>query len=926
MNTDIILRFVVLIARATCAVLAPLPLARAASGATWRKLACIGCAAWLAWGTSAPFAHGLSGPENVIVVVNADSWASRRIANEYVRLRGIPASHVVVVDGLSHFERIDVEQFRQRILTPVLRSIEERKLVPQIDAIVYSVDLPTTIDVRGDVGTRKLPPVLTLDASINGLTYLYPFVLAKNIRYLDLQSNLYARRATRQSNDSMWTPEEQERYGTALQELNDVGRRRRERAKPGDSPNAKPKPGPENSKPENSKPAEPKPADSKSAAAAPTDAKEAKDAKEAAEAQAQAEEQQEFAAAVEVLKGLREAHPRSADLLYNLACLEAQLGRLDDALETLDAAVEQGWFDHRHALNDPDFEALRGREAFQKVIARMRDVRPTMQPYCHFRGSIVWSTAGEPTAPNQGVPYLISTTLSTTSGRGLSVGEAVEQLRRSAAADFTRPRGTIYFPTNGDVRSTTREWGFPGAAEALEKLGVRAVVEPGTLPKEKPDVAGAVIGTAGFDWPASGSRILPGAICEHLTSFGGMLAADAGQTSLAEFLRHGAAGASGTVTEPYAIQAKFPTPYIQVAYASGLTLGEAFYQSVTGPYQLLIVGDPLCRPFATPLELKVDGVPADGEARGKLRLTPALQVAAAAPGAADPKPGAANGVPPPAILFELFVDGKSRGIGPPGFLFDLDTTKLPDGPHELVFVGLRGVPLPQVGRFTQTIVVRNHSERVIVKGPAGADLAWDQPCSIEAQAAGATELTLWFQGQQIGKIAGEKGTWQVDARTIGPGPVELQPVARMGERDVWGEPLRLTITAPPPLAARTPPAGTPDKGTWKLRVGAGEPQSITTTRGDWLAKGGVVSKSTWTLSGWLNAAHDDLYQLQLGGDIANLKIYVDDQLIDWPRGKSWWFVPMSLAAGRHELRIECSEASSTTLEVRFGGPGSKWLE
>ena len=60
-----------------------------------------------------------------------------------------------------------------------------------------------------------------------------------------------------------------------------------------------------------------------------------------------------------------------------------------------------------------------------------------------------------------------------------------------------------------------------------------------------------------------------------------------------EFLRHGAAGSSGTVTEPYAIQAKFPTPFIQTVYAHGYTLGEAFYQSVSGPYQLLIVGDAL---------------------------------------------------------------------------------------------------------------------------------------------------------------------------------------------------------------------------------------------------------------------------------------------------------------------------------------------
>jgi hypothetical protein len=69
-------------------------------------------------------------------------------------------------------------------------------------------------------------------------------------------------------------------------------------------------------------------------------------------------------------------------------------------------------------------------------------------------------------------------------------------------------------------------------------------------------------GIADFDWPASGSTVVPGAICENLTSFGGIFTPAAGQTPLSEFLRAGAAGSSGTVIEPYAIQAKFPTVQI----------------------------------------------------------------------------------------------------------------------------------------------------------------------------------------------------------------------------------------------------------------------------------------------------------------------------------------------------------------------------
>jgi len=85
---------------------------------------------------------------------------------------------------------------------------------------------------------------------------------------------------------------------------------------------------------------------------------------------------------------------------------------------------------------------------------------------------------------------------------------------------------------NQNVRSRTRAWAFRAAAETLKDLGVAAQVLDGRLPKNKPDVAGAMIGTGLFDWKACGSTILPGAICEHLTSTGGVMSGRYGQTPL----------------------------------------------------------------------------------------------------------------------------------------------------------------------------------------------------------------------------------------------------------------------------------------------------------------------------------------------------------------------------------------------------------
>src|SRR5438552_1631914 len=85
------------------------------------------------------------GPENVIVVVNDQSWASKALANAFVRLRHIPPSNVVYVDDLSDIEQIELTELRIKVLARILRTIRQRGLEEQIDYIVYSSDFPTAI-------------------------------------------------------------------------------------------------------------------------------------------------------------------------------------------------------------------------------------------------------------------------------------------------------------------------------------------------------------------------------------------------------------------------------------------------------------------------------------------------------------------------------------------------------------------------------------------------------------------------------------------------------------------------------------------------------------------------------------------------------------------------------------------------------------
>ena len=826
-------------------------------------------------GLAASPARAGSAPENALLVVNADSWASTAIANEYIHLRQVPPNNVIYLSGLTSFDRMGVEEFRQQILRPVLKAIEERGLAGQVDYVLYSADLPWDISVSDDVAKRPMPNILTPEASINGLTYLCQLVLAKDIRYLDMNCNHYARRVLQRTNDTMWSAEEQQRYAQALKPLMDLAARRREKKK--------------------------------------RDKAAAQPAPKAADELDPQETKTRLLEALKVMADMRQAHPHSSDLLYNLACCLNLLERPDEAMAALKEAAQAGWWDYRHAEHDEDLKALRERTDFKELIAEVRKTKFEMQPSAGFCAAIGWSPAGEPVAPADGARYMISTMLAYTSGRGTSVREALAYLRRSAAADGTCPKGTIYFMQNGDIRSTTREWAFRSAAEKLNQIGVRAVIEEGVLPRNKPDVAGAVIGIAGFDWAKSGSTILPGAICEHLTSCGGIMRENGGQTPLSEFLRYGAAGASGTVTEPYAIQAKFPNAFLQVHYAQGCTLGEAFYQSVTGPYQLLIVGDALCKPWAKKLEVGAEGLRANATLAGVVRITP------------QAKPAEENGP----VLYELYLDGRRLMTAKPGERFEFDTRRIADGPHEVVVIGEGGSGPPLQGRLAVPVVVRNGADTLNVTGPPSAEIPWDKTIQLQASLRGAREILFLHNARPVARIAGEKGAVTVDPRVLGQGPVRLQPVGMMSgkdERQIFGNPVDLTIVPPKPLSAADSPAEKESVAGIRLDV-AGKPSLLVEkTEGDWLARAGVNKDKEFSLEGYVRVPVDDVYQFQIRGDAKIRALLVDGKAQDWPRGSEWWFVPVPLAQGFHSLRLEGRGADRPTLDLRFGGVGTQRLD
>ena len=247
------------------------------------------------------------------------------------------------------------------------------------------------------------------------------------------------------------------------------------------------------------------------------------------------------------------------------------------------------------------------------------------------------------------------------------------------------------------------------------------------------------------------------------------------QTPLTDFLRYGAAGASGTVDEPYAILNKFPIPMVQVHYARGCTLAEAFYQSIFAPYQLMIVGDPLCRPWANIPQVKVAGVKPNFVVKGSLTLSPT---------ATTPSGQKID-------HFELFVNGSRAAISKPDGTLTLDTTLLPDGYQELRVVAVEAGLIQSQGRAIVPIITDNHGRKIESKLVSQGVIRTDNPLVIDVDSPGSIGVSVLQNSRIVGRLAGEKGQIKINADELGAGPVRLQVIG-MGP----GNPLT-HVLAPP---------------------------------------------------------------------------------------------------------------------------------
>lgn len=154
----------------------------------------------------------------------------------------------------------------------------------------------------------------------------------------------------------------------------------------------------------------------------------------------------------------------------------------------------------------------------------------------------------------------------------------------------------VHFVTTSDSVRSVRQSLFPPAGP-VPKLGLDVFLDQTDALRGSERVLMYLTGRASVDWIES-VQFLPGALADHLTSFGGVLDKPHGQMTVLAWIHAGATASYGTASEPCAHLQKFPHPQaLLVFYVQGATALEAYWKSVAWPQQGLFVGEPLAAPF-----------------------------------------------------------------------------------------------------------------------------------------------------------------------------------------------------------------------------------------------------------------------------------------------------------------------------------------
>ena len=533
---------------------------------------------------------------------------------------------------------------------------------------------------------------------------------------------------------------------------------------------------------------------------------------------------------------------------------------------------------------------------------------------------------------------------------GNSPREILSFIARAKSHDGAKPTGgTIYWPLNEDVRSQTREQQIYEVKDVWKARGIRYSVTKDRWVSDRPDIQGGVVGTEQFT--DAGNTYLPGAWVDHLTSSGGAVDtfdyAFRGQTQCSEWLRAGADGSSGTMTEPSARPQKFPHANIHTHLRAGASLAEAFWQSIQHPAEIICLGDPLLQTFADFPNVSISS-PADGATvSGNV-----LIAATAAP----------TGGKTLESNLDLFIDGRRIAIGQAGETisatrtvggFTVNTATLGDGWHEVRVVAYNNDSVRTQNEAVRTIRVSNAGQSLVLNGPATVNPDGNATFTVTPVGLGdLTSLTLQANGRTLATLPTSGGSANISG-TLAPLANEWSVYAvgtRSNGQQVWSAPFTTTVVWPAQAAATgfTPGGAMADVRFFNSTNGTGfnwdttTPNVVTTFPGNatsglyitptnvpGISLNGTTAstlKPGYELKCWFYAPTDDWYEVDYGFEAWNANITTSCAVDGTPMvERNAVYGPRHLARGWHELRLRFTVLNSNWqfLQILLRGGSSQ---
>ena len=642
------------------------------------------------------------GPENVLVVVNSRSADSLAVANRYIELRNIPPTNVVYLDKITIMstadpQTISPDNFIREILEPIHDAIKQRGLTSQIHCVTYSVGFPTRIKFLKELqshlaatGIKYSKPRHLSFASLTSGTF-FGLKTFKEMTLLDTDSNWYA--IDHSGRTPLANPFEK---GSA--KVYDAGVKALKRA--------------------------------------------------------------DNLSATKIFQDLTIKNPDQPAVRYQLVRCLALAKKQDEAVENLELCVEQGWHWRLFTEKDDALNSLRSHPRFQSAIKKIGETKIDWQHGRAFSSQVAWARNGWINSDeSEGRKYILSTMLALVGPEQSTLIQALDQLERSASADDRHPKGTFFFAKHSDMRSRVRHYQFPSVVKDLKSKGFKVDVSLKKWPANLP-VLGATLGSPNVDWP-NRECFVKGGLCDNLTSGGGAWPKRTprnkhlrGQTQLTAHLNAGAAGGSGTVAEPYAMPVKFPASRIHSLYTDGFNLVESFYQTMRSPFQLLIVGDPLCCPYGKFPQFEIDGPVPFADATDGFELS------------AQVKPNS-----PPIEHFELYCDGVLYSREQTFKTGSLSTANLVDGYHNLVVVAVSKSPAKNSTRKQIDFTVNRKDLSVEIKARSRR-VKLGRPLTLSVKHSADSSVEIWQNTRLVAKL--ENGSkCSIDSTLLGLGSTKL---------------------------------------------------------------------------------------------------------------------------------------------------------